>query len=106
MPMPAELAKVRQEIDYNPAEFKAILSAPAFKKQFGSLYSGEDMSLQRVPKGYEADNPMAEFLKLKSFIATRKLTDEEISSDSLQKFCIAAFTALKPLFDFINRTQQ
>ncbi len=105
MPMPAELSKIRQEIDYNLEEFKAILKTAAFKKQFGELYSGEDMSLQRVPKGYEADNPAAQYLKLKSFIATRKLTDEEVLSKSLQKTCVAAFTALKPLLDFINRTQ-
>ncbi len=105
MPMPAELSKIRQEIDYNLEEFTSILKAPAFKKQFGVLYSGEDMSLQRVPKGYEAENPAAEYLKLKSFIATRPLTDEEIVSKSLQKTCMASFTALKPLLDFINRTQ-
>ena len=105
MPMPAELSKIRQEIDYNLDEFTTILKSPAFKKQFGVLYSGEDMSLQRVPKGYEAQNPAAEYLKLKSFIATRPLTDEEIVSKSLQKTCIAVFTALRPLLDFINRTQ-
>ncbi len=105
MPMPAELSKIRQEIDYNLEEFTSILKAPAFKKQFGVLYSGEDMSLKRVPKGYEAENPAADYLKLKSFIATRPLTDEEIVSKSLQKTCIASFTALKPLLDFINRTQ-
>jgi uncharacterized protein (TIGR02453 family) len=105
MPMPAELAKIRQEIDYNLPEFTAILGAPSFKKQFGLLYSGEDMSLRRVPKGYDNDNPAAEYLKLKSFIATRKLSDEEVASASLKKSCIAAFTALKPLLEFINRTQ-
>jgi uncharacterized protein (TIGR02453 family) len=105
MPMPAELAKIRQEIDYNFEEFMAILKSPSFKKQFGSLNTGEGISLQRVPKGYEADNPAAEYLKLRSYIAMRPLTDEEIGSRSLQKTCIAAFTALKPLLDFINRTQ-
>ena len=105
MPMPAELAKIRQEIDYNLEEFMGILKSPSFKKQFGSLYAGEDISLQRVPKGYEADNPASEYLKLKSYIAMRPLTDEEVCSRTLQKTCMASFTALKPLLDFINRTQ-
>jgi uncharacterized protein (TIGR02453 family) len=105
MPMPAELAKIRQEIDYNLPEFTAILGSASFKKQFGLLYSGEDMSLRRVPKGYDNDNPAAEYLKLKSFIATKKLSDEEVNSASLKKSCIVAFVALKPLLDFINRTQ-
>jgi len=105
MPMPAELAKIRQEIDYNLPEFTAILSSASFKKQYGSLSTDEEYSLKRIPKGYENDNAAAEYLKLKSFIATRKLSDEEVSSTSLKKSCIAAFTALKPLLDFINRTQ-
>jgi uncharacterized protein (TIGR02453 family) len=105
MPMPAELAKIRQEIDYNLPEFTAILSSPSFKKQFGSLSTDEEFSLRRIPKGYDNDNPAAEYLKLKSFIATKKLTDDEVSSTSLKKSCLSAFTALKPLLDFINRTQ-
>jgi uncharacterized protein (TIGR02453 family) len=105
MPMPPELAKIRQEIDYNLPEFTSIVTSATFKKQFSKLFTGEDMSLQRVPKGYDNDNPAAEYLKLKSFIAMRNLTDEEVSSPALQKTCMAAFTALKPLLDFINRTQ-
>ena len=105
MPEPAELSKIRQEIDYNLKEFTSLLKSPSFKKQFGTLYTGEDISLVRVPKGYEADNPAATYLKLKSFIATRSLTDEEITSASLQKICTSAFTALKPLLEFINRAK-
>ena len=105
MPMPADLSKIRQEIDYNLEEFKTIINSSAFKRQFGKLYTGEDIALQRVPKGYEADNPAAEYLKLKSYLAMKMLTDEEVASPSLQKKCIAAFTALKPLLEFINRTQ-
>jgi uncharacterized protein (TIGR02453 family) len=105
MPMPPDLAKIRQEIDYNLKEFSSIVKSPAFKKQYGTLYTGEDISLVRVPKGYETSNPAAPYLRLKSIIATRKLTDEEIISTSLQKTCIGAFIALKPLVEFINRTQ-
>jgi uncharacterized protein (DUF2461 family) len=62
------------------------------------------VSLTRVPKGYEADNPAAEYLRLKSFIAMRPITDEEITSGDLEKICVNAFKALKPLVEFINRT--
>ncbi len=105
MPMPPQLSAIRQEIDYNLEEFSSIIKSSAFKKQYGDLNLGEDISLQRVPKGYEAGNPAATYLKLKSYIAMKSLTDEELSSASLQKKCIAAFTALKPLVEFINRTQ-
>jgi uncharacterized protein (TIGR02453 family) len=104
MPMPEQLAMVRQEIDYNYDEFLSMLRSPAFKKQYGELYKGGDVSLTRVPKGYEADNPAAEYLRLKSFIAMRPITDEEITSGDLEKICVNAFKALKPLVEFINRT--
>jgi uncharacterized protein (TIGR02453 family) len=104
MPMPEQLAKVRQEIDYNFNEFQSLLKSPAFKKQYQQLYKGADTSLTRVPKGYDADNPAAEYLKLKSFIAMRPVTDEEIASGELEKICVNAFKALKPLVEFINRS--
>jgi len=100
----ANLKTQRQDLQITGCDFD-IKSLQAFKKQFGSLYAGEDISLVRVPKGYEADNPAADYLKLKSFIATRSLTDEEITSRSLQKTCISAFTALRPLLEFINRAK-
>lgn len=103
MPMPPVLSKVRQEIDYNLEEFNSIVGASSFRKQFGELHRGEEIALSRVPKGYEADNPAAEFLKLKSYIAMRPLSDEEMSSKDLVKTSIRSFRALKPMIDFINR---
>jgi uncharacterized protein (TIGR02453 family) len=103
MPMPEQLAKVRQEIDYNFDEFLSLIKSPAFKKQYQQLYTGDDVSLSRVPKGYDAENPAAEYLKLKSFIAMRPITDDEIASGDLEKICVNAFKALKPLVEFINR---
>ena len=103
MPEALLLKQVRQEIDYNFDQFKSILKSAAFKKQYGEIYKGEDVSLSRVPKGYEPDNPAAEYLKLKSFLAMRPLSDEDISSVQLVTLANDAFKALKPLVDFINQ---
>lgn len=102
MPMPDVLGKVRQEIDYNLDAFRSIIKSPAFRKQYGQLYVGDDISLSRVPKGYEPTNPAAEYLKLKSFIAMRAVSDEEIGSGKLVATSAEAFKALKPLIDFLN----
>lgn len=103
MPMPKELAQVRQEIDYCFAEFKKITGAASFKKSYVEISQGEEYKLQRVPKGYEADNPAAEFLKLKSFTAMRAVTDKELTTPDLVKNSVAALKALQPLIEFINR---
>jgi len=103
-PEPANLKKVRQEIDYNWSEFQSILKNKNFKKVFGDLYKGEDVSLKRMPKGYEEDNAAIDYLKLQSLIAEAKIADEDLTKSSLHKKTIAAFEALQPLLNFINRS--
>lgn len=100
MPMPDKLAAIRQEIDYNAEEFVRIVTDKQFKKYFGKL-SGE--TLQRPPKGYEADNPMIQFIKHKSFLAEYKLTDADLLDKKFQTKMIEVFKAMQPLNEFLNR---
>ena len=102
MPEPPMLAKIRQEVDYNLPAFRKIIGSTAFKKLYGSLSASEEYSLTRVPKGYEADNPAAEYLKLKSFVALQQLDDKNLTSKDLLKNTLAAFVALQPLVVFLN----
>ncbi|MBK6991631.1 MAG: DUF2461 domain-containing protein [Chitinophagaceae bacterium] len=102
MPMPDELKKVRQEIDYNFTDFKKIIAAKKFKTVYGELSSNPEYKLSRVPKGYDPENPAAEFLKLKSYIAMIKISDADLTSKDLVKKTVAAFEALQPLIEFIN----
>ena len=102
MPMPPELSKVRQEIDYNLKELKKIISSKKFKSVYKDLFRDEEYVLIRVPKGYEPTNPAAEYLKMKSFVALTKISDKDLTSKDLLQKTIAAFEALQPLIEFIN----
>lgn len=102
MPIPAELAKVRQEIDYNFPAFKKIITSKSFKTVYKDLSRDAEYTLTRLPKGYEADNPAAEYLKLKSYVSLTSLKDADLTSRGLQKQVVAAFSALQPLVSFIN----
>lgn len=104
MPEAPALKNMRQEIDYNWSEFEAIVNARPFKKLYGDVYKGGEVSLSTMPKGYEKDNPAATYLRLKSFIAETKMEDEVLTKASLHKKSLAAFEALQPLLQFINRT--
>ena len=106
MPGPEELKKVRQEIDYNFAAFKKIISHKNFKAVYGDLDKSAELSLSRVPKGYEPDNPAGDYLKLKSFIAMLKVKDAELGSKDLVKKTVASFAALQPVIEFINEGMQ
>jgi uncharacterized protein (TIGR02453 family) len=102
--MPEELRKVRQEIDYNLADFKKIVNNKKFKEVYRDLDRSKEYSLSRIPKGYEPDNPAAEYLKLKSFITFVNLKDTELTSKDLVKKTVNAFAVLQPLLDFLNES--
>jgi uncharacterized protein (DUF2461 family) len=67
------------------------------------LYKGEDASLSKVPQGFEKDNPAADYLKLKSFLAMKTLKETDLTSKDLVKIVTEAFDALQPLVEFINK---
>ena len=59
--------------------------------------------LVSVPKGYDKENPAAEFLKMKSFVATKNISDADLLSPKVGNEIIQSFKALMPLVKFINR---
>ncbi|MEO6135327.1 MAG: DUF2461 domain-containing protein [Ginsengibacter sp.] len=104
MPEAADLKKVRQEIDYNFPEFKKIISATSFKKIYGELEREEGQVLVNIPKGYDKENIAGEYLKLKSYVATQYLSDENLNDPNLATNVAKSFKALNPLLKFINRS--
>lgn len=103
---PDQIKKVRQEIDYNWSAFKGILQHKQFKKMFGDLSRQEGMSLIREPKGYEKDNPAIDYIKLKNFIVSVPVADEELTDKVLVKKIITAFSTMQPLLQFLNRAME
>jgi uncharacterized protein (TIGR02453 family) len=106
MPMPPELKKLRQEIDYCFPEFNKIITSSAFTTQYPGLEMNEGQMLVNVPKGYDKENAAASFLKLKSFVATRDIPDTLLTSPALAKEVTLAFKALMPLVKFMNRPME
>ncbi len=105
MPEPGDLAKIRQEIDYNFDEWKKIISNKTFKKYFIKGVEGIAV-LSRPPKGYAEDNPAVSYLKMKSFIVSRPLSDTDLSDKNLVKEVAKTFEAMKPMIDFLNHAMQ
>jgi uncharacterized protein (TIGR02453 family) len=98
-PEPDLLSRVRQEIDYNGSEFNKILNKKSFVDLFGKL-SGE--ALVRPPKGYEADNPNIELLKLKQYIVSRSFDDEMVTSQHFIKELCTCYKEALPFFEFFD----
>jgi uncharacterized protein (TIGR02453 family) len=103
MPESDGLNKIRQEIDYNFEEWKKILDNSKFKKQFNKGIDSSN-SLVRPPKGYDQENAAIDFIKLKSFVVTKPLSDAEVMNKTFVADLSNAFKAAKPMIDFINRS--
>jgi uncharacterized protein (TIGR02453 family) len=100
MPPVEQLAKIRQEIDYNGDRLEKIVKEKNFKKYYGKLW--DEDALKTSPKGYDKDHPYKDWLKLKSFIAIHYFTDEEVKNKSFGKKLLEVMKAGKPLNDFLT----
>lgn len=96
---PRRLAAVRQEIDYHTTQFTNLLHHPNFIKYFGQLSGNK---LKTPPKGYAKDHPAIEWLKHKDFTMFCRIPDEQLLSPNFIEHCVAVFSTMKPLNDFLN----
>jgi uncharacterized protein (TIGR02453 family) len=95
------LSKIRQEIDYNGAEFTKIVTQKKLKESFGGL--DESDMLKNMPKGYDADTKHATYLQHKSYVLIKSLSDTDITSPQLVKQLVADYKLVYPLNTFLNR---
>ncbi len=100
-PTGAWLKAIRQEIVYNPDEFKGILKDSDFKKYFKELRGDK---LKTSPRDYPKDHPEIELLRHKSFLAMHECRDEQVLGEDFVRHCGTVFQALKPFDDFLNRS--
>ncbi len=99
-PDKSQLTAIRQEIDYNAEELKALLAAPDFRRYFGAL--GGDR-LKKAPAGYPVEHPEIELLKHKSFTVAHHLTDAEVlNHEDFRASVLEVFRAMVPFCQFLR----
>ncbi|RSK36171.1 DUF2461 domain-containing protein [Hymenobacter metallilatus] len=101
MPEPQQLARIRQEIQYNAPAFHALRQDAALLRHFPR---GLDMSqsLKTAPKGYDKTDPDIEWLRLKSYFVWQSFSDAEVARPDFPARVLAAWQAAKPLVQFLN----
>lgn len=102
MPSPENLAKIRQEIDYNAASLLKILNNKKFKSYFPKGLDDWD-KLKTMPKGYAKDHPHIDLLKNKSFTVSHPLTDAEVLKKDFAKKVAEGCKLIKPLNEFLTQ---
>ncbi|MBA2254861.1 MAG: DUF2461 domain-containing protein [Chloroflexi bacterium] len=101
-PEPAWLAAWRRLVDQDPERVHAALDERRFRKAFpGGVLSDHDR-LTRVPRGFAADHPDADLLKLRNVGFGRVLTPEEVGSPDLPRLLTDAFAAATPVFTLLT----
>ncbi len=99
-PDKTQLTAIRQEIDYNAADLKAILAAPDFQRYFGTM-SGD--RLKKSPAAYSVDHPEIELLKHKSFTATHQMADADVPThEHFLAHVVDVFRAMVPFCQFLR----
>jgi uncharacterized protein (TIGR02453 family) len=94
-----QLARFRQEIDYNADELKHIIEEKEFKTLFPEIHGD---SLKTTPKGYPKDHPEIELLKRKQLFFLHRFTDKEVASKDFGDMVVNAISVLKPFTDYMN----
>ena len=100
MPDAAELLKIRSYIAANAKEFLKIVESKKFRDRFGEL-DGDRLS--KPPKGFIADHPAIEYLKLKSFTVSEEFGEKEAVGKDYPKLLADSFKAAYPLVTFLRR---
>ncbi|TAI49242.1 DUF2461 domain-containing protein [Flagellimonas allohymeniacidonis] len=99
-PEPKTLRSIREGIDYNGEELKAILHKPSFKKTFGELY--EDEKLTNAPKGFANDHPHIDLLKNKTFAVVHELSREEVLKPGFNEKIKQVYLEMLPFRRYLN----
>jgi uncharacterized protein (TIGR02453 family) len=98
-PEPDKLLRIQRHIANTGDELRALVQAKPFRRTFAGL--SEEHTLVRVPKGFDRDHEFAEFLKLKSIIASKDLTTQDALAKNFGKKIDDVFATLKPLNDYL-----
>lgn len=95
---PRVLKTLREDIEMGGGDFRRILAGLA-----PGLVLDTEGALKKVPKGFPADSPDAEFFKLKNFCLLKSLDKDFILSPNLVDSVLDIFRTGKPFLDYINR---
>ena len=96
---PKKLKELRKEISVNADEFNSIIQNKNFRN-----FEFNNEKLSRVPQGFEKDDPMAEYLKMKHLVVSQNIKDEDLMKPESVKLVAENFKKMSKFVDFLNAT--
>ncbi|MDG2431694.1 DUF2461 domain-containing protein [Flavobacterium sp.] len=98
-PNPADLKRIRQDIEQNPATWRQILGSKKIKQSFGTLTGNQ---VPTFPKGFPKEHEAIDLIKYKQFIVKHHFTDQEILQPNFLHTIDLLFQDVRPFFDYLS----
>ena len=103
MPPPSRLKTIRDHVIADAAGFGKVLKNKKLKERFGDLQ--DEGKLVRLPKGFDADAPHIEYIKMKSFIVWTETSIKKKIPADLGKEVVAGFKDAYPLVAWLRQAK-
>lgn len=98
-PNPADLKRIRQEIDMDADEYRDIINEPNFKRIWGELQGD---AVKTAPKGYPKDHPNIDLLRHKQHIFMVRYTEKDVAAEDFLDRLDTALQAVRPFVDYMS----
>ncbi len=98
-PNPADLLRIRKELEMDAKELRDIISAPDLKKTWGALQGD---TVKTAPKGFAKDHPDIDLIRHKQFLFIKKFDDKTVLSSNFKNQVIKDYAAIRPFFDYMS----
>lgn len=103
MPPPDRLKKIRQHVIEDASGFTKVLKNKKLKETYGDLQ--DEGKLSRPPKGFDADAPHIEYIKMKSFIVWTETSMRRKIPADLGKDLVTGFRNAYPLVAWLRESK-
>lgn len=98
-PNPADLKRLRKDIELNPDEWQTILKSKSITDNFAELTGNK---VPTFPKGFTKDHEAIDLIRHKQFILRHNFTDKEILQPGFVEKVNAVFQSVRPFFDYLS----
>ncbi|KIX93621.1 uncharacterized protein Z520_10527 [Fonsecaea multimorphosa CBS 102226] len=115
MPESQPLALLRANIDRKPKKLRRVLAEAQLRKQVLGVASNDEKkaikafadqnkenALKTKPKGYEADNPNIELLRLRNFTLGKRIPDEQVIGEQGLPTILELIRVMVPFVTYLN----
>ncbi len=96
-----QMRRVRQAIADDAEPFKELFADKEFKKSFKDNFNKMTQA-QKCPRGFDPNHSEMEWIKLKTFFVSKKLSMKELSSPQFNRNLARDFTQLLRLNDLLQ----